>query len=45
MTRMKIIRRRPRIAGKGRVLFDKFGRTIAIRNAPNIRRLKKQRRR
>ena len=39
----QFIRETPRTAGKGRVLFDHFGRPISIRNAPTVRRLKKRR--
>ena len=40
----QFIRETPRTAGKGRVLFDQFGRPVSVRNAPSVRRLKKRRR-
>lgn len=39
-----IIRERPRVAAKGEVLFDQFGRPVSVRNAPSVRRLKRKRR-
>lgn len=37
------VREEPRTAGRGRVFFDEFGRPLSIRNAPNVRRIKKKR--
>ena len=39
-----IIRERPRVAARGVVLFDQFGRPVSVRNAPSVRRLKRKRR-
>lgn len=39
-----IRRKKPRKAARGKVFFDQFGRPIAIRNAPAIRRARKRRR-
>ena len=38
----KIIRKKPRIAGKNRVFFDRFGRPISIRNAPSARKIRRE---
>ena len=37
------IREEPRTQGRGRVFFDEFGRPLSIRNAPNIKRIRKRR--
>jgi len=41
----RVVRKKPRMARKGEVLFDREGRAVSIRNAPNIRRLRKKKRR
>ena len=37
----RVFRKKPRRAGKGRVFFDKSGRTVSVSNAPNIRRIRR----
>lgn len=44
-SRSVITRSPPRVAAKGRTLFDAQGRPVSVRNAPSIRRAKKKRKR
>jgi len=38
----RIVRKRPRKAAPGRILFDAQGRVISVRNAPTVRRLRRR---
>ena len=38
-----VLRKKPRKAGPGLVFFNKEGLPISVRNAPNARRIRKQR--
>ena len=44
MAGLRVNRKRPRRAAKGRTLFDSRGLPVSVRNAPNVRRLRKSRR-
>ena len=40
----RVVRKQPRVAARGRVLFTRSGKPVSVRNAPNVRRLRKRRR-
>lgn len=41
--RSPVVRRKPRVAARGRTLFDAQGRPVSVRNAPAVRRARKRR--
>ena len=40
----RVVRKKPRKAGRTRILFTKSGKPVSVRNAPAVRRLRKRRR-
>jgi len=41
--RLQVRRTKPRVAARGRVLFEQSGRPVSVRNAPSVRRRRKSR--
>lgn len=39
---LKVLRRKPRRAAPGMVLFNRQGMPVSVRNAPSIRRIRKK---